>query len=156
MEPEQEGVRKRRRDDPVLFHIALVPEAARPWRLWCTWWVWAGPWSTRETHNVSFVLNVCAVGTGLSLSFRCLLSPVKCGNDFCCWISVRFFWEGWVLPSLFPSVPISVSPSSSPSSDKIQWFCQIRGEFAAKEWCFQRGWSEVIDACEQCDQGNWD
>lgn len=27
VEPEQEGVRKRRRDDPVLFHTALVPEA---------------------------------------------------------------------------------------------------------------------------------
>lgn len=105
MEPEQEGVRKRRRDDPVLFHIVLVPEAERLRRLWCTWWVWAGPRSTRETHNVSFVLNDCAVGTGLSLSFHCLLSPVKCGNDFCCWTSVRFFWEGWVLPSCLSLCP---------------------------------------------------
>lgn len=123
VEPEQEGVRKRRRDDPVLFHTALVPEAERPWRLWCTWRVWAGPRSTRETHNVSFVLNDCAVGTGLPLSSRCLLSAVKCGNDFCRWISARFFWEGWVFPSLFLSVPISVSPSPNHSPDKIVWFC---------------------------------
>lgn len=154
VEPDQEGVRKRRRDDPVLFHTALVPEAERPWRLWCTWRVWAGPRSTRETHNVSFVLNDCAVGTGLPLSSRCLLSAVKCGNDFCLWTSARFFWEGWVFPSRFLSVPISVSPSSNPSPDMIQWFCQICGEFATKEWCLERGWSEGIDACKQWDQGN--
>lgn len=124
------------------------------WRLWRTWWAWAGPWSTRETHNVSFVLNDCTVGTRPSLSSRCLLSPVKCGNDFCSWTSVRFFWEGWVLPSAFPSVPISASPSSSPSSDKIQSFGWLCREFAAKEWCFESGWSEVINACERGDRGN--
>lgn len=33
----------------------------------CTWWVWAGPRSTREMHNVSFVLSDCTAGTGPSL-----------------------------------------------------------------------------------------
>lgn len=93
------GVRKR--DDPVLFHTALVPEAERQWRLGCTWRDWAGPRSTRETHNVSFVLNDCAVGTGLPLSSCCLLSAVKCGNDFCLWLVSRFFWEKCIFPLSF-------------------------------------------------------
>lgn len=62
---------------------------------------WARP--TWETHNVSFVLNDSAVGTGLPLSSCCLLSATKCGNDFCLWISARSFGE---FSPLFLSVPI--------------------------------------------------
>ena len=96
VESAQEG--ERMRADPVLFHTAL--ETERPWRLWCTWRVWAGPRSTRETHNVSFVLNDCAVGTSLPLSSCCLLSAVKCGNDFCHWTSARSLWGGMSFPPL--------------------------------------------------------
>lgn len=100
------GVRKR--DDPVLFHTVLVPEAERRWRLGCTWRDWAGPRSTWETHNVSFVLNDCAVGTGLPFSSYCLLSAVKCGNDFCLWLMSRFFWERCIPLLPFFSVPLSL------------------------------------------------
>lgn len=57
----------RRSDDLVLFHRELVPEAESPWRPQMHVMVWAGPRSTREMHNVSFVLNDCTAGTGPSL-----------------------------------------------------------------------------------------
>lgn len=157
MEPEQEGVRNGRRDDPVLFHIVLVPEAARPWRLWCTWWVWAGPRSTRETHNVSFVINVCAVGTALSLfpfAVCCLPWNVEMifvlGSRSCSFGRDEFYHLSFPRSlSLFLHLPIL-------HLIRFSDFCEICGEFATKEWCFRRGWSEVIDTCKQCDQGNLD
>lgn len=65
------------------------------------------------------------------------------------WTSLRFFWEGWLLPSPFPfSFPMSASPSISPSSDNIVtlFFFGSRGEFATKEWHFlqRMKWGDMI------------
>lgn len=38
----------------------------------------------------------------------CLLSAVKCGNDFCLWLMSRFFWERCIPLLPFFSVPLSL------------------------------------------------
>lgn len=115
-----------------------------PWRLWCTWQVWAGPRSTRETHNVSFVWNDCSVGTGLPLSSCCLLSAVKCGNDFCLWDRVQIYLGGMGFSLyLYLSSSLSRSPFHHFSVRALIRFCDFakrEGEFAMKEW--REWWSE--------------
>lgn len=130
------GVRKR--DDPVLFYTVLVPEAERRWRLGCTWRDWAGPRSTWETHNVSFVLNDCAAGTGLPFS---LLSVVCCEmwKWFLSLAHVQILLgKMYPPPTLFFCAPISVPSSSSrPSPDKSKWLCKLLG--TCKERVEKRG-----------------
>lgn len=65
------------------------------------------------------------------------------------WTSLRFFWEGWLLPSPFPfSFPMSASPSISPSSDNIVtlFFSDPEGSLQLRSGTFCRGWSEAIDS----------
>lgn len=56
---------------------------------------------------------------------------------FCRWIRLRFFWEGWLLPSPFPFLFQCLLRHLSIRHLITLWpLFQIQGEFAAKVWHF--------------------
>lgn len=68
---------------------------------------------------------------------------MKCGNDFCCWTAVRFFWKGRFLPpslSLLCHLPILHLIRSCDFVLSVGSWKLRRCE--TKECCYESGWSD--------------